>query len=258
MPITANAKTYYIMDNREGRPLVDENDNDVRSSENLMPGDIIYCAPNKYEVISVEKTVKGNTGYDVNCRCLINKSKDGKFAYIIDETKFNGFRDWLIVKEFDKNAFNSYKNSKKLYISISIIPSWITKRMKNLSEVQISESLVKKNTFAKYKKLESLSLGWCTIEKNAFANCRKLSVINLNFTSTLEKDSFKNVKATIWYDNGIHEYDRVKGDTYKTVKSIFQIKKELKNAGFKNGTVVYVQKYNKRTGNTRVYKTIRL
>ena len=91
-PFTANAKTYYIMDNREGRPLVDENDNSIEHERLsvLTAGDIIYLAPNKYEVINVEATQdEYSTAYRVNCKCLINKSKDGKFAYIIDETKFD-------------------------------------------------------------------------------------------------------------------------------------------------------------------------
>ncbi|WP_026524756.1 leucine-rich repeat protein [Butyrivibrio sp. MB2005] len=240
-PITANAKTYYIMDNRDGRPLVDENDNSIEHEKlyDLTAGDIIYLAPNKYEVINVEFAQDNySSGYRVNCKCLVNKSKDGKFAYIIDETKFNGFRDYLTVKEFDKNAFNSYKNLKQLYISLEVIPSWINKKVKNLSELKLgSDSLVKKNTFA---------------------NCKKLKSVSLNNTCSLEKNSFKNVKTTVWYDNGVHDYDKVKGDTYTTAKSVSQIKKEMKKAGFKKGTVVHVQKYNKNLYSKKVYKTIKI
>ena len=220
-PITVKAKTYYILTNEEGHPIIDEAHHYLTESEvgNIVPGDIIFCAPNKYEVISIEEYDYRSDRYKINCKCLINKEKHNGVGYIDKWHTFNA-SNHIYATELDKKSLDGYKKIKRLSICFDVIPSWINNKVKKLTKLKISFGT--------------------KVSKNAFANYNKLKEVTLDYTCQLEKNSFKNVKATVYYDNAITAYDKENGTYYTQQKSTSKVKKELKKAGFKKGTIVYL------------------
>lgn len=244
-PITANAKTFYVII-QEGLPLVDES-GELCRTDDISAGDIIYRPPNKYEVIKLQKIGYGEL--DIYCKCLVNKTKEdgavtiGIHQYYSAEDKGGK----IIISELDKKALDGYKSIKKMQIGkLKVVSEWINRKVKNLSELTI-----KRETYKEEFNDQVL------IKKNAFANCKKLKAVNIDYNCCLEKNSFKNVDATIYYDNCTVKYDLKKGYYYNSRKSPSKIKKELKNAGFRKGSIVKIWN-GKGTYFAKKYKTIKL
>lgn len=96
-------------------------------------------------------------------------------------------------------------------------------------------------SFAECKKLRTIqnANAYTLFKKESFANCTNLKSIDIDYACSFEKNAFKNVKAEIYYDNVINPAVTRKNNR-KLQKSLPQIKRELKKAGFRKGTVVKV------------------
>ncbi len=184
-----------------------------------------------------------------------------KFKVQLVEDYADGIGHCKIVKYtgLDKKYQHMYmlsdvgeEDDDELRIDYSVIPNKAFYKSKVEYINLISPCDFGKSSFEKSNRLhfiasEPLSYQKTIFRENAFKDCKKLTTIKVNNRCTFEKNSFKNVKAKITYNN--NELPK---------KSMSQIKKELKKAGFKKGTEVHVWNGKKNKKKHEVYDKFKL
>ena len=96
-------------------------------------------------------------------------------------------------------------------------------------------------SFAECKKLRAIqnANAYTIFKKESFANCKSLKKLDIDYACSFERNAFKNVKAEIYYDNELNPAV-THNTSKKNPKSLSAIKKDLKKAGFKKGSIVRV------------------
>ena len=221
-PLSANAKAYtYEFDDQEYTLDIGDTATVVRDGIKMTVQ--IMDDGSIFRIIKCEKLIKSERPKNSNGFCLIDNSPFSKYTC-------------MSICDIKDKAF--YKSKINLINFNGEIPE--TFKYRRVFGVK---------SFAECKKLKYLGNGnaYTTFKKDSFANCTNLKRICVDYACTFEKNSFRNVKAEIEYDNVRNPSVTYKNDK-KLQKSYSAIRNELKRAGFKKGSIikVYNGEYNKR------------
>ena len=183
----------------------------------------------------------------IKCEKLIKSARPKNYDgfCLLDNSFFSKYPCMQILDIKDKAFYKSKIN--RVFFNGEITDRYKSKRVFGVK------------SFAECKKLKHLTNvnAYTIFKKESFANCSNLKTITFDYACSFEKNSFKKVKAEITYNNVLNPAITKNSDK-KYPKSLSAIKKDLKKAGFKKGTIVkvYYGKYNKR--GVMQFKTFKL